>query len=125
MMNVKVIAATTLTDPPGVFTGLTAANDTVPTYLTTTDAYNIAETVADAKDAERAATERTRANHRNANRILMLVVAALWSLVAPTLAIAALWLMFRMPSNMALRYAIFVVTLPDLFLSIYNYFRRY
>lgn len=64
------------------------------------------------------AEEDKRANHRNFNRLMMLVVAMVWSFIAPTLMIA-LW------GPGSLKYSLFVTILPDACLTVYALIRKY
>ena len=70
------------------------------------------------------ALEDMRANHRNLNRLYMLLAAAVWSFIAPTLIIMGAN-RFGIPAVVALRYAIGITILPDLLLVIYSYFRKF
>lgn len=85
----------------------------------------IEETVEEKLEAALAdehAKEDVRANHRNKNRVLMLLVAAGWSFTLPILVTVIFGAAFL--ASIA-AFLLFITLIPDLFLSLYSYFRKY
>lgn len=69
--------------------------------------------------AERQAAEDVRANRRNRNNLLKLLVVLAMELVLPTLIslhVVPIWMV---------TYEVLVITAPDIALTVYAYFRRY
>lgn len=76
-------------------------------------------TIVDGRIEERQAAENLRANRRNRNRILILVVVLLMELIVPTLYGWGVLPVFF------LKYEVLAITLPDALLTVYAYIRKY
>lgn len=76
-------------------------------------------TIIDGRIEKRQEAEDVRANRRNRNRILILVVVLLMELIVPTL------YGWHMLPAFFLKYEVLAITAPDALLTVYAYIRKY